>query len=145
MSPQLDKEYVQTGKVRWVFRNFAFLTQDSMTAAQATYCAQEQNKFWELEEKLYSNQGAESASTFTNDNLAKWATEIGMDSNAFVSCVTSGKYASQVQKDNQYAQQAGLRGTPSFFINGTQYGLQGQSGNDWLVNFRKALDAELAK
>lgn len=145
MSPQLDKEYVQTGKVRWVFRNFAFLTQDSLEAAAATYCAQEQGKFVPFEEKLFANQGAESATTFTKDNMAKWAGEVGMDTTAFSACISSGKYTTQVQKDNQYASQAGIRGTPSFFINGTAYGLQGQTPQDWLVNFRKALDAELAK
>ena len=118
MSPQLKKTYVDTGKVRWVFRNFAFLTQDSNDAAAASYCAQEQNKFPAFEQALFTNQGSESATTFTKENMATWAGQVGMDVNAFNACVNSGKYTAQVQKDNQYAQTAGVRGTPTFFING---------------------------
>lgn len=145
MSPQLDQEYVQTGKVRWVFRNFAFLSQDSLNAAEATYCANDQNKFWPFEEKLFANQGAESASTLTRENIKLLAQQAGLDTNVFNTCYDGRKYTSQVTKDSQYAQQSGVTGTPSFFVNSRLYGLQGGTPQDWLANFRKTLDAELAK
>ena len=145
MSPQLVKDYVDTGKVRWIFRNFAFLSQDSLNAAEAVYCANEQDKFWLLESALYKSQGQESSGTFSKDQLKKLAKDTGLDAAAFNSCLDSGKYGVQVTKDNQYAQSQGVRGTPTFFINGKQYGLQGANADEMAKNFKAALDAELSK
>jgi protein-disulfide isomerase len=139
------KDYVDTGKVRWVFHNFAFLSQDSLNAAEATYCANDQNKFWQLEDVLYANQGAESATTFSKDQLKKLAAQAGLDTAAFNQCLDSGKYTAQINKDSAAAQAIGVQGTPTFFINGQQYGLQGNNGPSILSTFRARLDQELAK
>ena len=144
MSPQISKEYVDTGKVRWIFRNFAFLTQDSLNAAEAAYCANEQDKFWPLKEVLYANQGSESATTFSKEQLKKLAKDAGIEPTAFNTCLDSGKYSAQVAKDRQYGEQQGVQGTPTFMINGRPVNVMDRDPQTTLKNFRRELDAALA-
>lgn len=144
MSPQITKEYVDTGKVYWIFREMAFLTQDSLNAAQAAYCAQDQDKFWPFHEKLFASQGDESASTFGKDQLKTFARDLGLDATAFNACLDSGKYAAQVNKDNNYASQQGVNSTPTFIINGKMAQLMAADPARAIQNFRTALDAALA-
>jgi protein-disulfide isomerase len=144
VSPQITKEYVDSGKVYWIFHNLAFLSQDSLNAAEATYCAQDQNKFWPFHDKLYASQGSESASTFGKDQLKQFAKDLGLDATAFNACLDSGKYAAQVNKDNSYASQQGVSSTPTFFINGKAANLMAADPAKAIQNFRAALDAALA-
>jgi len=144
VGPQVIKEYVDTGKVRWTFRNLAFLSQDSLNAAEATYCAQDQDKFWPFHAKLYASQGSESAATFGKDQLKVIAKDLGFDASAFNACLDSGKYAAQVNKDNTYASQQGVNSTPTFLINGKATNLMTTDPAKTIQNFRNALDAALA-
>jgi protein-disulfide isomerase len=109
VSPQLEKEYVDTGKVRIVFRNWPiFPGTDSQYAAEATYCAQEQDKFWPYKDKLFEISG-ERQGVFSPDNLKKAAADVGMNAAAFATCFDSHKYTEQVNKDKQYGGQARRR------------------------------------
>ncbi|MEK9176647.1 MAG: thioredoxin domain-containing protein [Patescibacteria group bacterium] len=65
----LIKDYVKTGKVKFIFQNYAFLGPDSITAAEGSYCANEQGKFWEYHDFLYNNQGAEQSGWASLENL----------------------------------------------------------------------------
>jgi len=143
VSPQIIKEYVDTGKIRWVFRNLAFLSQESLDAAEATHCANEQDKFWPYHDKLFSI--ASATGIYTRDNLKKLAKDAGLDETAFNACLDSKKYAAQVSKDNQLAEQSGVNSTPSFLVNGRIVMLTGNNEAAWIANFKKELDAELAK
>lgn len=145
MSPQIDKEYIQTGKIRWVFRNFAFLSQDSLFAAEATYCAGEQDKFWPLHDKLYLLQSTNSAVSFSKENLKRYAAEVGLNEQTFNTCLDTSKYASQVSKDAQYAQAQGVGGTPTFLVNGRAVNVMDRDPQTTIRNFRAILDAELNK
>ena len=149
VSPQLIKEYVDTGKVRFVFRNWPiFSGTDSTNAAEATYCAQDQDKFWPYHDKLFAIS-TEDTGVFTLDVLKTVAKDTGLTVNTFSSCLDSHKYADQVKKDQQYgqqtAQQLGFQGTPAFMINGKATGLKGADATAWIANLKKELDAELAK
>lgn len=116
---QLKKEYVDTGKVKFAFRSYAFLGAASTMAANAAECANEQGKFWEFHDYLYQNQPAESdTSMYTVDNLSQIAGNLGMDSNQFQSCLSSNKYAKDLADDMTAASKAQVDGTPTFFING---------------------------
>ncbi|GEM_PF-5856194 len=66
---KIEEEYVKTGKVKFYFRNYAFLGPDSVTAAEGSYCANEQGKFWQYHNFLFENQGAENSGTFSKENL----------------------------------------------------------------------------
>lgn len=145
MSPTIDQEYVQTNKVHWVYRVMAFLGQESNWAAEASYCADEQGKFWPYHDKLYENQSGEGGGAFSKDNLKRYASELGLNTSAFNSCLDSNKYVDQVRRDNDAAGQSGIRGTPTFLINGRTANVMTRDAQATIQNFRSLLDAELGK
>lgn len=116
--PQVEEQYVKTGKVRFGFVNFAFLGSESTWAAEAAECASDQNKYWEYHDKLYSSQGGENQGAFSKDNLKKFAQDLGLDTQTFNNCLDSGKYTSLVQQDTQLSSSLGVQSTPTFVING---------------------------
>lgn len=112
------KQYVDTGKVRMVFKHFAFLGPESQTAAVASECAADQGKFWEYHDLLYNNQQGENQGAFEQPKLIALAGELGLDMATFEACLTEGKTLDRVQSDIAEGQQFGVRGTPAFFVNG---------------------------
>ena len=116
--PQIDKAYIQNGKVRFGFFNFAFLGQESNWAAEASECAADQDKYWEYHDKLYSGQAGENQGAFNKDNLKKFAKDLGLDTRAFNECLDSGKYTQLIQDESSTASSIGVRSTPTFLING---------------------------
>jgi protein-disulfide isomerase len=117
--PQIINDYVKTGKAVFYFRHYAFLGPASIVAANATECANEQNKFWDMENYFYENQPAESdTSMYTVDNLTQVAGTLGMDTTQFQACLSANKYQKDVDTDIAEAQKAQVDGTPTLFING---------------------------
>ncbi len=113
--PRLEAEYVKPGKIRFVYRHLAILGEQSVSAGQAAECARDQGKFWEYHDKLFAGQGPFA---FTAGNLKRYAKDLGLDSVVFDRCLDSGKYAQKVDAETGVGKTLGLRGTPSFFING---------------------------
>jgi protein-disulfide isomerase len=111
------EEYVETGKVYFTFVNFPFLTEDSYQAAEASYCAAEQNRFYEYKDFLFNYAGYSGA--FTDSALISYAASAGLDQGEFESCLLSGKYADAYIEDLTYGQSVGIQGTPSFLVNGS--------------------------
>jgi protein-disulfide isomerase len=111
--PQLLDEYVKTGKVRYVFRNFPLdqLHPLAEKAAEASACAGEQGKFWEAHDRFFKNQQALDAK-----EMQGHAVVLGLDTPKFQQCLESGKYASRVKADLAEGQKYNVRGTPSFFF-----------------------------
>ena len=116
--PQIDEQYMQSGKVRFAYFNFAFLGPESNSAAEAAECAADQSKFWEYHDKLYGSQSGENQGAFNKDNLKKFAEELGLDTSAFNECLDSGKYTQLIQDESSMASSIGVRSTPTFLING---------------------------
>jgi protein-disulfide isomerase len=114
--PLIDKNLIQTGKVRFVYRHFAILGKHSVAAAQATECAREQEKFWPYHDKLFA--GAASPLAFTDLKLKRYAAELGLRSEDFNQCLDSGKYLKKVEGETAIAAFVRSRGTPTFFLNG---------------------------
>lgn len=114
--PDIVKNYVDTGKVRMVFKDFTIIGQDSVNAAHASHCAQEQGKFWDYHDALYNNWAGENTGWASSDNLLKFAKQVGLDPNAFNQCMTQSKYISVVEGSLSNAKDLGLTGTPDFFI-----------------------------
>lgn len=137
---QLKTEYVQTGKVRFVFRQFAFLGDESQWAAEASECANEQGLFWIYYDKLYQEQNGENVGVFSKDNLKGFAADLGLDTAGFNQCLDSGRYTEKVQQETLEGQQAGVRGTPSVFVNGNYI----EDGSNYLV-LQAAVGAALGK
>ncbi|MBS3128381.1 DsbA family protein [Candidatus Woesearchaeota archaeon] len=134
--PQLLKEYVDTGKAKFVYRDYPLdFHPQAQKAAEAAECAGDQGKFWEMHDKLFENQQSLSV-----ENHKKWATELDLDTTKFNDCLDTGKNAEEVQKDLAEGSAAGVSGTPGFFVNN-----QIISGAVPFAVFKEAIDAELAK
>ena len=133
---QIDEQYIKTGKVKFVYRDFplGFHT-NAQKAAEAAECAGEQGKFWEMHDKLFE-KGVKGGI----DSFKQFAADIGIDKTKINDCLDTGKMASEVQKDMADGQAAGVRGTPGFIING-----QLVSGAQPFENFKRVIEAELAK
>ena len=117
--PQLKKDYIDTGKIKFVFKNLAFLGKESIDAANAALCAKEQNKFWEYHDKIYSNQKGENQGAFSIDNLKKFAADLGLNTTQFNGCLDAQKYSAQVQADVAEANRLGFNSTPSTAVGDT--------------------------
>jgi protein-disulfide isomerase len=117
--PNIDKEYIQTGKVKYVFRDLPLesIHKNAFKAAEATHCAGEQKKYWEMHDRLFANQNALEPAMLTAHAQA-----IGIDSKKFQTCLDSGKYAEQIRKDIAEANKYGITGTPTTVIGMTQPG-----------------------
>lgn len=115
--PQMDKEYVQTGKVKYVFRDLPLesIHKNAFKAAEATHCAGEQKKFWEMHDRLFENQKELEPAMLTAHAQA-----IGLDAGKFQQCLESGKYAADIRKDIAEANKVGIVGTPTAVIGLTQ-------------------------
>ena len=114
----LAARYIDTGKAKVVYHNFAFIGQESEWAAQAAECANDQGKFWEYASYVFDNQTGENVGAFSQANLKKFASDVKLDTTAFNACFDSGKYANLIQQEKAEAQARNIRATPSFYING---------------------------
>ena len=136
---QLEAEYVSTGKVKFVFRHYAFLGQESRWAAEAAECANDQGRFWNYYDKLFTEQGGENVGVFSKPNLQRFAAELDLDSISFNQCLSSGKFAAKVQADLTDGANRAVRGTPSVFVNGRLV----DRGSDYTI-LRAAIEQALA-
>ena len=136
---QIEEQYVKTGKVKFVYRDFPLsFHQNAQKAAEAAECAGEQNKYWEMHDKLFDNSQGDGTGLNTAD-LKKYAADLKLDTTKFNDCLDTGKMTSEVQKDFLDGQKAGVQGTPAFYVNG-----QLISGAQPFSAFQQVIDAELA-
>jgi len=111
--PNLKRDYIDTGKVRYVFRDFP-LTQihpQAPKAHEAGHCAGEQDRYWDMHDLMFKNQKNLSVA-----ELSGYAETLGLDVGSFDSCLESGRHVAAIKADTQAGAQAGVRGTPSFII-----------------------------
>lgn len=137
---QILADYVETGKVKFVYKNLAFLGQESTDAANAALCAKEQNKFWEYHDYLFDHQNGENQGAFSVENLKKFAGAVGLAQGQFDSCLDNNKYDAQVKADNAEANKNGFNSTPS-----TAVGSVAVIGAQPYAQFKTIIEAELAK
>lgn len=116
--PDLKKQYIDTGKVQFVYQDFPFLSIDSNAAAEATHCAADQGKYWEYHNYLFVHQGQEGSGWAVAANQKIFAKAIGLDMSQFNTCFDGGKYKQLVVDEKNAGSSYGVTGTPSFFING---------------------------
>lgn len=135
--PSIEKEYIDTGKAKIVFKDFPLsFHQFAQKAAEAAHCAREQkgdDGYWAMHDKIFSNQKSLSL-----ENLNVWARELNLNGVAFTDCLGSGKMAGIVQKGFKEGQEDGVQGTPAFFINGKLL-----SGAQPFSAFKNVIDTEL--
>ncbi len=134
---QIKSEYINTGKVKLVYRDFPLsFHQQAIPAAIAANCAGEQGKYYQYHDKVFSNGGAGGK---TSADYEKWAQEVGVNVAKWKTCLSDPKQRQEIQKDFTDGQQAGIQGTPGFFVNG-----QLISGAQPFEVFQQIIDAELA-
>lgn len=109
----LKTNYIDTGKVRYVFRDFPLdsIHPYARKAAEAAHCAGDQGKFWDMHDVMFTNQGE-----LMQENLKGFARDMKLDVEAFNACLDGGKYAKTVEADVAAGSAAGVTGTPKFFI-----------------------------
>lgn len=112
-SPQIQKEYIDSGKLRYVFRDFPLeaIHPDAFKAHEAARCAGEQNQYWEMHGLLF-----DSSPALQLDKLTEYAQQLNLQPEPFKQCLDSSKYADQVRADLAEGQKLGVRGTPTFFL-----------------------------
>jgi len=137
--PRIRAEYIDTGKVKFVWRNFVNYGRESQDAAIAAYCAGEQDDFWEYHDTLYRNQGGANSGAFSAPRLLQFAEQQELDIPTFQSCQNQAKYDAVLSADYSVGRSQGVTGTPGFFING-QY----VSGAQPYDVFASIIEGELA-
>ncbi len=113
---QIIQQYVNTGKVNFVFRDFPLNGPDSVFAAEAAYCAGDQGKYWQYHDELYNNWGGERTGWVNQKSLDQFATDTGLDLNQFDKCLIDKKYENKVLENQKFGQEIGIDATPSFII-----------------------------
>jgi protein-disulfide isomerase len=126
--PLIIQNLVATGKARYVFHNYPFLdgngvgSGESDQAANASMCANEQGKFWDMHNIVYANWNGENQDAFSNRRLQAMAESIGLDMGAFNSCFNANKYEAEIQADFDLGGEMGVSGTPTVFVNRQRVG-----------------------
>ncbi len=124
--------------MRFGYFNFAFLGEESQWAAEAAECAGDQNAYWEYHDYLFNHQNGENKGAFSKDNLKAFAADMKLDTQAFNTCLDSGKYTALVTEQHNIGQQLGVQSTPTFAING-----QALVGAQSFDTFKQKIDALL--
>lgn len=110
--PKLDADYIQTGKVKYFFRDLPLpVHPDAPFKARIARCAAEQGKFWEVHDRLFADQRGLDAA-----GIAQLSRDLGLDSGALQACVDSGRYADGIRLSARSAERLGIVGTPAFVV-----------------------------
>ena len=144
--PLLEETYVATNKVYFVSRSVGMLlgSEPSVLATEASYCAGEQNKYWEMHDLIFANQTI----VFTESILQKWAKSAGVDLGDYKACMNDTRYDNRIAQDQADAKAEGISGTPSFVIS---YVVDGEvvkqllPGNYPMRDFAQAIDQAYAE
>jgi protein-disulfide isomerase len=144
--PQLETDYIKTGKLKYVFRDLPLdFHKQAFKAAEAAHCAGEQGKFWEMHDQLFANNKA-----LAPEDLTKYAGTLQLNTTLFQQCLDSARYAADIKKDIAEANSAGITGTPTFLLgtintrDGTVKVTQKLVGAKPYAEFKAAIDSLLA-
>jgi protein-disulfide isomerase len=141
---QIVSEYVDTGKVKLVVRDFPLgFHPHAQKAAEATECAADQDKFWEMHDKLFQTQGTWSGLADAIPSFKQYAKDLGLNAGTFDGCLDGGTHAQEVKDDMAAGSAAGIDGTPGFWIIGEDGTGQKISGAYPFDSFKAAIDAKL--
>lgn len=139
--PQIVKEYIDTGKVKFYYRHFPLqFHPQAVPLAHVSECANDQGKFWEMHEKIFTENTAGTLTGATDATYKAWAGDLGLNTNTFNSCYDQKTHQKEIDEDTAAGSEVGVSGTPTFYINGVQL-----VGAQPFAAFKTAIDAELAK
>ena len=137
------KNYVDTGKVKIIFKDYNIIGEDSVIASQGAHCANDQGLFWEYHDILYSNWTGENNGWASPENLAIFAQQIDLNMNKWSECMKKGSHSQIILKSNDDARTLELTGTPAFFIINSEGKVSKLFGAQPFEVFKKIFDSQL--
>jgi len=135
----IDRDYIQKGTVNLVFKDFPLNGPDSILAAEASYCAQDQGKYWQYHDELYKNWAGEKTGWITRWSLNAFGTAVDLDLEKFNQCLDDHKYQDRVNLLHQFGKEIGIDATPSFLIFNDEKIIKIR-GNQPLETFLRTID-----
>jgi protein-disulfide isomerase len=145
VEPQIKQGYIDTGKVKFYFLDYQFLGPDSQTLGQGAWCANDQGRYYDYHDYVYSHQGQENSGWATPDKVKTFAANIsGLDLQKFNSCLDNKKYESLVQQLTGLGQKLGVSGTPAVFIGNNQKGYVSVVGAQPYDVFKQIIDKQMS-
>ena len=139
------EKYVETGKVKMIFKGYNIIGPDSVNASHGAHCANDQGLFWEYHDILYSNWTGENNGWASSENLGKFAQEIGLDMDKWSECMLEGLHSQTILASNEDARSLELTGTPAFFVIGPDGKTTRLFGAQPFETFEKVFENELKK
>lgn len=133
--PKIKEKYIDTGKVKFVWKDYVIFGDQSKLLAEAVHCAGDQGKYFEMHDKIFANTIQGLSADVLASTLAQ---SLNLNISEFNNCLTAGKYVSKVEQSNQEATSFGFGGTPTSIING-----QVIIGARSLAEFEAAIEAGL--
>ena len=137
------KNYVETGKVKMIFKDYNIIGPDSINASHGAHCANEQELFWEYHDILYSNWTGENNGWASSSNLRIFADEINVNVDKWTECMNEKTHSKRIIDSNNDAKSLQLTGTPAFFIINSNGEVSKLSGAQPFEIFEKVFDKEL--
>lgn len=135
----IKRDFIETGKVKLVFKDFPLNGPDSVLAAEASHCAQDQEKYWQYHDELYYNWQGERTGWVNRDSLDRFATTVNLDLDKFNKCLDDHKYLEKVNQLYEFGKEIGIDATPSFLVFNDEKIIK-ITGNQPLEVFLKSLD-----
>ncbi len=135
----LKRDYIEAGRAKLVFKDFPLNGPDSVLAAEATYCAEDQGRYWQYHDALYSGWAGERTGWINMDSLGGFAESAGLDTSEFYECMDEKRHAERVQDLWEFGRATGIDATPSFFIFNDEEIIKIR-GNQPLEAFVQAID-----
>jgi len=139
------ENYVKTGKVKIIFKDFTIIGPDSITAALGANCAGDQGKFWEFHDILYNNWNGENNGWAAREKIIGFANDVKLDVDKFTECLDEKHHQSKIDASNSDARKLGLTGTPGFFVINANNQVTPIQGAQPFEVFQRIFDAELQK
>lgn len=136
----IKEDFIDTGKVKLVFRDYPLNGPDSLLAAEATHCANNQDKYWQYHDELYKNWGGERTGWITIESLNRFAETVNLNIDEFNACLGDHTYQDMVIAQYEHGQEIGIDATPSFLVFDEQKTIKIR-GNQPLETFLRTFDA----
>ncbi|MFB5620617.1 MAG: DsbA family protein [Nitrosopumilus sp.] len=135
----INEDFIKTGKVKLVFKDFPLNGPDSLLAAEAAYCAQDQEKYWQYHDELYKNWEGERTGWITRESLDRFGITVNLNLIEFNKCLDEQKYHEKVIALHNFGKEIGIDATPSFLVFNSEKIIKIR-GNQPLEVFLKTFD-----
>ena len=135
----INEEFIKTGKLKVIYKDFPLNGPDSKLASEASYCAHDQDKYWQYHDQLYENWAGERTGWITREALSKFAESLNLNTVEFNKCLNENKYENKINSIYEFGNDIGIDATPSFLVFNDQKIIKIR-GNQPLEVFLKTFD-----